>query len=447
MTGPRNKKSGVLVWLLVSAIAVIFVNFQGVHVACADVIINVLAVNPKDDLVDKNIEFSLPGEIKPEDVLDPAGLQIDYNVKDAGYFLHGEVRLQAKETKTFRVRVRDVWRITGDQIITLRDEIDRGYKEMGPERGGENATKLRQKLIDKLNYIVTEEEQSRGSIDTRIDTYRNHLQSIQTISEKAQLIDYWRTDADIEDPDKVIRYVVEVSNPSDKMKKVKQQHYLPKEVNPAYVIDRQGFEIRFDEKKGQPFLFREDDFEPNEKRKISIGIQDVWFIPESELKYLRTHSKYLMDNLERSKFIETAKTLYHDIVNNLDLIDSLQAIQQPDIQQHIGAHRINADRFEKVKSDLNDLEKLLSRFRSELEKSKIKNVMQKIQQLKSLSKVSEAIFDKKPTVNAAWKLIGGVMLFLGFFTIIHFVTWFFRSSKEKKQEEVKYTQKKDEPQA
>jgi hypothetical protein len=139
--------------------------------------------------------------------------------------------------------------------------------------------------------------------------------------------------------------------------------------------------------------------------------------------------------------------LYNDVVNNLDLIDALQGIKQPDIQQHIGAYRINADRFEQAKKDLDALEKLLSRFRSDLEKSKIKNVMQKVQQLKSLSKVSNAIFDKKPTVNAAWKLIGGVMLFLAFFTVIHFVTWFLRSSKEKKQEEVKYSQKKDEPQA
>jgi hypothetical protein len=70
--------------------------------------------------------------------------------------------------------------------------------------------------------------------------------------------------------------------------------------------------------------------------------------------------------------------------------------------------------------------------------------MQKIQALKSLAKVSESILDKKPTVNAAWKLIGSVMLFLAFFTTIYFITWFFRSSREKKQEEIKYGQKKDE---
>ena len=442
----RADNARILGSFMIRCLLTIFILVSFVSVSRAEVIINLLAVNPKDQRLEKSIDFSLPGEIKPEDVLDAAGLQIDYNVKDAGYFLHGMITLQSKETKTLRIKVRDVWRITGDQVIELRDEIDRGYKEMGGERSTENAAKLRQRLIDKLNYIVAEEEQSSGNVDARVDTYRNHLQTMRSIKARAQLIDYWRTDADIQDPEKTINYIIEISNPTDKVKKVKQQHFLPNEVKPEYIVDRKGYEVRFDEKKGQPFLFREDDFEPNEKRKISIGIQDVWYIPESELQYLRSHSKYVMDNLQRSKFVDTAKALYNDVVNNLDLIDALQRTQQPDIQQHIGAYRINQDRFEQVKKDLDALEKLLARFRSDLEKSKIKNVMQKMQQLKSLSKVSEAIFDKKPTVNAAWKLIGGVMLFLAFFTIIHFVTWFLRSSKEKKQEEVKYSQKKDESQ-
>ena len=430
--------------LSITATAVILFMWCA-SLAGADVIINVLVVNPKDMNLDKNVEFSLPGEIKPEDVVDAAGLKIDYNVKDAGYFLHGVVTLQPKETRTLKVKVRDVWRISDDVIADLKGDIERGYKEMGGERDAANASKLRQKLLDKLDYIATEEQQAQGSIDARIDTYRNHQQNLLAIKTKAHLIDYWRTDASFPEPSKLINYVVEVTNPGDKPKKVKQEHYIPKEVRPEYVVDRKGFEIRFDEKKGQPFLFKEDDFAPHEKRSVTIGIQDVWFIPDNELKYSRSHAKYIMNFLQKSQFLQTAKDLFNDVINNLDLIESMQAIEQPDIQQHIGSYRINLARFEQAKKDLDDLEKLLARFRSDLEKSKVKNVMQKIQQLKSLSKVSEAIFDKRPTVNAAWKIIGSVMIFLGIFTIFHFVTWFLRSAKEKKQEVVKYAQKTDEP--
>ena len=149
----RADNARILGSFMIRCLLTIFILVSFVSVSRAEVIINLLAVNPKDQRLEKSIDFSLPGEIKPEDVLDAAGLQIDYNVKDAGYFLHGMITLQSKETKTLRIKVRDVWRITGDQVIELRDEIDRGYKEMGGERSTENAAKLRQRLIDKLNYI------------------------------------------------------------------------------------------------------------------------------------------------------------------------------------------------------------------------------------------------------------------------------------------------------
>ncbi len=419
---------------------------SGLIVCCsmcfADVFINVLAVNGSDVAQKKTIEFSLPGEIKPEDIIDNAGLKLDYNFKDAGYFLHGEVELEAKETKTFRVRVRDVWVVKEAETSLLRDEIERSYKEMGGERNAANADLLRQKLLDQLKNIIDKQDQSSGSIEARIDGYRNNIQAIAAIKAQAKLIDYWSMDASIQRPSKTINFILQVENSGDKTKKVKQQHYLPVEVKPGHVIDRQGFEVRFDEKKGQYFLFKEDDFTAGEKRKITIAIQDVWFIPENETVYIRDHASYAMGELQKSKYVNTAKVLYNAIINSLDLIDALQKTQQPNIEQHIGAYRLNAQRFEQAKKDLDALEKLLSRFRADREKSKIKNVMQKIQTLKSLARVSDAMFDKKPTVNAAWKLIGAVMIFLGFFTIIYFFVWFLRSSKEKKQEDLKYGKKK-----
>ncbi|MEI8011030.1 MAG: hypothetical protein WCI27_00925 [Candidatus Omnitrophota bacterium] len=435
LTGIFRKGGRVL-----AAAFFLFVLFSSL--SYADIFINVLAVNGSDQPQTKTIEFSLPGELKPDDIIDNAGLKLDYDFKDAGYFLHSDVLLGAKETRTFRVRVRDVWVVKDADIALLREDIERSFKEMGNERGPANAEKLRQKLLKQVESIVEKQDQSNGSIDSRIDGYRNNVQAIAAVRAQAKLIDYWSTDASTDKPLKSINFFVQVENPGDKTKKVKQQHYLPVEVKPEYVIDRQEFEIRFDQKKGQYFLFKEDDFAPGEKRKVPVVIQDVWFIPDNETVYIRDHAQYAMGELQKSKYVNTAKVLFNDIINNLDLIEALQKMQQPNIEQHIGAYRLNATRFETAKKDLDALEKLLSRFRADREKSKIKNIMQKIQTLKSLAKVSDAMFDKKPTVNAAWKLISSVMLFLAFFTIIYFVVWLLRSSKEKKQEDIKYGQKK-----
>lgn len=403
----------------------------------ADVVINVLAVNGSDKFIEKDIEFSLPGEIKPDDVTDSAGLLIDYNVNDGGYFLHGKVALQGKETKTLRVKVKDAWQITAEQINGIKQEIELGFKEMGAERSKENGQLLKAQLFAKIDRIFEEQSLATGSIDNRIDTYRNYVLTLEALRGKAHLIDFWRTDANEPESNKTVALKVETENRAGKAKKIKERYYLPKEVLPEYIIDRKGYEVRFDPKKNQPFLFKEGDFSPKEKRSVTFGIKDVWNIPTKEMEYLRERSLYIDETLKRSKFTDTAGALTKQIINYLDLIQSLQVIQQPDIQQHIGAFRVNQDRFVKAKTDLDALEKLLSRHRAELEKSKLKNVMQKMQSMKSLARVSQAMFDKKPTVNAAWKIIGSVMIFLGIFTIIHFVTWIFRSSKDKKQEELR----------
>lgn len=421
--------------LAVTAVVFIVCGFC-VFSVNADVIINVLAVNGTDMPQDKDISFSLPGEIKPADIVDPAGLEVDYNVKDAGYFLHGKCLLQPKESRTFKVKIRDVWRMSSDQVTSIRQAIDQGFKEMGAEKNAANGQQLKDQLNAKLDYVLNEESQATGSIDQRIDTYRSHLQTLEDVATKAKSIDYWRSDAQDQDSKKVINYVVEVSNPTDKVRKAKQQHYLPEEVRPEYVVDRQGYEIRFDEKKKAPFLFKEEDLQPNEKKSIKIGIRDVWFIQKKDIDFLRLRSTDIYEALKTTEFAGTAKTLFNEIANNVDLIDAMQAQQQPDIKQHIGAYRVNQKRYDQAKSDYDDLEKLLARHRADLEKSKIKNVMQKIQSMKSLARVSQAIFDKKPTINAAWKIIGSVMIFLALFTIIHFATWFMRTAKEKKQEEI-----------
>jgi len=422
-------------WLVTLTAAILFV-LPG-PCARADVVINVLAVNGKETPQDRDIEASLPGEIKPADVLDDAGLKVDYNVNDAGYYVHSKVPLQPKESKTFRVRLKDVWHITPEEAEDTRRLIEEGYKEMGAERGVENGAAQREKLLGKLNDLLKEQDELSGSVEQRIDNYRNYVLTLRDIRTKASLIDFWRSDAAEDESKRVVNFAIDVTNPLDKPRKIKQRHYLPSEVRPEYILDRQGYEIRFDDSKNRPFLFKEEELGPKEKKSIRIGLKDVWFVQPKSMLYIRERATSIYDTLETTKYAVTAKTLFNEITNNLDLIDMLQATKEEDITQHIAVYRINLKRFQQAKDDLDALEKLLSRHRAELEKSRIKNVMQKIRAMKSLARVSEAMFDKKPTVNAAWKIIGSVMIFLGFFTIIHFIVWFIRSSKERKQEEVK----------
>jgi len=96
-------------YLFKALLAVIILYLGMMTGGFADVYINVVAVNGKDAPKTSSIRFDLPGELTAEDILDTNGLQLDYSVDDANYFVYGDVTLNAKESKTFRIHVKDRW--------------------------------------------------------------------------------------------------------------------------------------------------------------------------------------------------------------------------------------------------------------------------------------------------------------------------------------------------
>src|ERR1035441_8077443 len=102
VTSHKNKKylfDGFFPGVLIS----IIFSMGMMSLASADIYINVVAVNGADAPKNSSIHFNLPGELTAEDILDTNGLQLDYSVDDADYFVYGDVNLKPKESKTFRI--------------------------------------------------------------------------------------------------------------------------------------------------------------------------------------------------------------------------------------------------------------------------------------------------------------------------------------------------------
>jgi len=400
----------------------------------ADIYINVVAVNGADTPKTSSIKFNLPGELTAEDILDTNGLQLDYNVDDANYFVYGDVTLKPKESKTFRIHVKDKWMITPEQVDDLKKQIEQGYEILGKPHDEQKADALKDRLESRIDYIVNLQSTNTDSVERRMDAYRTYTKEFKRIENNALDVAYWRSDpTDIPTP-KVIHLNIEISNPTKAIKHFIHKDYLPAEVKPEDVVEDDGFEVRYDQIKQLSFLFKEEDVNPGEKKKYSIGIVDIWNIPQKDLDYSRTRGQTAYDYLKDSRFEDSAKILMDRITANLDQIESSQS-QQRAILDHISAYRANQAIYGDVQRDVETLEKLLSVFREDLEKSKVENVLQKIQTLKGVSDVSKVMFNKKFESSTAWSFIGWVLLFVGLLTLINFVVWLIRSKNKEIKEE------------
>ena len=415
------------------AIAILF-SFGLMTWAHGDIYINVMAVNGANAPKNSTVKFDLPGELTAEDILDTNGLQLDYSVDDADYYVHGDVALKPKESKTFRIHIKDKWQVTPDQVGGLKKQIEDGYESLGKVHNVKNADILKTRLVTKLDYIANLQNTNADSIEKRMDAYRTYTKEIKRIQNDALSVDYWRSDPGVEQQPKIIHLTIEVENKGKVVRPFKHKDYLPQEIKPEDVVEDEGFEVRFDQVKQLSFLFKEEDLNPGQKKKYSIGILDIWSIKQIDIDYLRSRASYAFNFLKDSKFEDSAQVLVERISGYLKDIETSQAQERP-ILEHISAYRVNQKTYDYAQKDVETLEKLLSVFREDLEKSKVENILQKIQSLKGVSDVSKVMYNKKFEATSAWTFIGWVLLFVGFLTLINFVIWLLRSKDKKIKDE------------
>ena len=184
--------------------------------AYADIYINVVAVNGADAPKTSSLKFDLPGELSAEDILDASGLQVDYNVEDANYFVYGDISLKPKESKTFRIHVKDKWTVTPDQVAQIKKEIDQGYEALGKPHDLTKADILKTRLDNKIDYIVNLQSTNADSVDKRIDAYRAYVKELKRIQNSALDVDYWRSDPGKQEQPKLIHLSIDVKNPTNK---------------------------------------------------------------------------------------------------------------------------------------------------------------------------------------------------------------------------------------
>ncbi len=199
-------------------------------------------------------------------------------------------------------------------------------------------------------------------------------------------------------------------NPSEtEIKTTQVKIYLPKEVSPGDIIDSGQLSLEFDEEKSIYYVHRRDvELNPRETKIFEVTIEDIWIIPESELTFTQRRTSRILDRLEESSYYVEAAQIADSIYERLDEVRVGQTDESISRESHIGLYRTNLEVLERIKKDIDRLEKLLIYVGGPpapemLEDSTLK---------------SDA-----PSKTTTWLIIFLIIGFIGLIGMVFFFTW------------------------
>jgi hypothetical protein len=146
---------------------------------------NVVAVNPSDTKTQViPVKVYLPAEVTPSDIFNPGGLDIEFDTSSSIYYLYKDgLELKPKETRIYRVELKDVWIIPQERLDALRGQTEAVLKRFEGTEYYENAKKLGDAIYMSLDTIARTQYDDTVSTKRHIGVYRNNLKIVDQIKE------------------------------------------------------------------------------------------------------------------------------------------------------------------------------------------------------------------------------------------------------------------------
>ncbi len=395
---------------------------------CEDSIkIKILAVNPSStkSLKTKVVQY-LPPEVGPDDVLDKEGLEIKYDSEKRSYLIQKEVELKPSEAQTIEVRVRNVWIITPEQIDEVKSQLKQSSDALAKTKFAATGKLLFDRASESISQIEENQVKPLG-IMQRIDLYRLNVKQLEDLKQNALSLEAMRK---LEEEKKAgireVKFVVSAENPAAKEKKLSVRSDLPKDVKAGDVLEKGDFKLVFDNRKSLLSLEREDTLGPHEVRKYEIIIRDIWYIPQSELDFLKGELEKLVPLFDKSPYEDFAAKQSEFVTKSIQAIVALQAevSSSASLDDRIRAHVLNEQRENSAKRRIKELQDLLSEVtlkpNEKEDKGQLQQMIRKLLDLKN--KVLIAL-GTQPKKTVFWWFFLGVIFFLAVVTIIFYGTW------------------------
>lgn len=409
---PQRCTTAALSGILISLIAL--AGAAGLALAAENVNMKLVFKNPSETNERSDlIKYYLPPEIKKSDIIDSAGLKIEYDSGRGLLYVYKDQPLKPKESVEFKMIVRDVWQISDDELLFLKTQAETHIKATEGKDDQRQAKLLFDKISNELDSIKSKQEMLTDDIANRMEAFRVNKQRLRSIRNNVILLKDFKQEAEAEadhlSHQREINLVIKAVNPLDSMeRKEKIIKYLPEGLEPDAIMDQQGFAVHFDPEKRAYFLQQEVNLQPKETKVFTVKIFDRWNIPDLKLNNYDQEKAKLFSYLEPTEYKEPADYLQKEISRFLAEIRDNQSADLP-VKDRISNYAENLKREQAIKLNLLELERMATL-------------------VKEREQTPEKLLKKLvPDDATTWRIIYGTIIFLSIFSALTYMLWWGQS--------------------
>jgi hypothetical protein len=148
----------------------------------------IVVINPSKTRIQKiQVRKYLPEEIKPKDVMELGGLELEFDSEKSIYYLYkNDVELRPGESRVFEVEVEDIWVIPDNQIADLKKQTTELLSRFENTRLYDQAKAVADPIILLLGEIAKVQIDDTISRERHIGVYRENMQTLKLIQKRLE---------------------------------------------------------------------------------------------------------------------------------------------------------------------------------------------------------------------------------------------------------------------
>jgi hypothetical protein len=401
--------------------------------------VKIRAINPsKIEKQSVTVKSFLPAPATPADVIDAAGLDIAYDIAAKTYYVHKVIELDPGQTRTFEVKVRDIWVVPESVLDEMAQHVSVLMAALKGTAQGDTAEQLNGVLTEGMKAV--KERQNAYVVGVvkpieHIRAYESNMEALTRIRRDIGMMENLVIAAG-KDPGKllgasrvlppasngvegstgnVVIVHIKVTNPSPTEKRtIPLRRDFPIEVKPTDVIDAGGLQIGFDSVKNVCYAFSDTiDLAPQESKVFDVKLINPWGGIDEWILKLEARAKELS---ELTKTTEAYTSVVHDIELVIKELIAVKAEKVPDVvnEEYVASVRRKTEALKGIESRLIRLEELFQ------PREKPQDIFG-----------APILNVKSPSRQTTWMIIYIILGFLAVVSLMFYLRWFGKGKAEK----------------